>query len=106
MHDLVTGRSMTGILHLLNQTPIHWYSYHIGVFIKLAKVERVCVVPPKKKPSIFDVPDHVETYVESFQDWIPPNSFDAPPSILRFLRETSRCMRACLLRKQNGESRL
>jgi hypothetical protein len=26
MHDLVTGRSMTGIIHLLNQTPIHWYS--------------------------------------------------------------------------------
>ena len=26
MHDLVTGRSVTGILHLLNQTPIDWYS--------------------------------------------------------------------------------
>ena len=26
MHDLITGRSMTGILHLLNQTPIHWFS--------------------------------------------------------------------------------
>jgi hypothetical protein len=24
-HDLVTGRSMTGILHMLNQTPIHWF---------------------------------------------------------------------------------
>jgi hypothetical protein len=30
MHDLVTGRSMTGILHLLNQTPIHWYSRKQG----------------------------------------------------------------------------
>jgi hypothetical protein len=26
MHDLVTGRSMTGILHVLNQTPIQWFS--------------------------------------------------------------------------------
>jgi hypothetical protein len=25
-HDLVTGHSMTGILHMLNQTPIHWFS--------------------------------------------------------------------------------
>jgi hypothetical protein len=26
MHDLITGRSMTGILHLLNKTPIDWFS--------------------------------------------------------------------------------
>ena len=26
MHDLVTGRSLTGILHLLNKTPVDWYS--------------------------------------------------------------------------------
>ena len=26
MHDLVTGRSMTGILHLLNKTPVDWFS--------------------------------------------------------------------------------
>jgi hypothetical protein len=26
MHDLVTGRSVTGILHLLNKTPIDWFS--------------------------------------------------------------------------------
>ena len=26
MHDLVTGRSATGIIHLLNKTPIDWYS--------------------------------------------------------------------------------
>ena len=25
-HDLITGRSVTGVLHLLNQTPIEWYS--------------------------------------------------------------------------------
>ena len=25
-HDLVSGRSVTGILHLFNQTPIDWYS--------------------------------------------------------------------------------
>ena len=25
-HDMTTGRSVTGILHLLNQTPIDWYS--------------------------------------------------------------------------------
>ena len=25
-HDLVSGRSVTGIIHLLNQTPIDWYS--------------------------------------------------------------------------------
>ena len=24
-HDLVTGCTMTGILHLVNQTPIEWY---------------------------------------------------------------------------------
>jgi hypothetical protein len=26
MHDLVTGRSLSGALHLLNKTPIDWYS--------------------------------------------------------------------------------
>ena len=26
MHNILTGRSVTGILHLLNQTPIDWYS--------------------------------------------------------------------------------
>jgi len=26
MHDLTTGRSCTGVLHLLNQTPIDWFS--------------------------------------------------------------------------------
>jgi hypothetical protein len=26
MHDLATGRSMSGILHLLNQTPIQWFA--------------------------------------------------------------------------------
>jgi hypothetical protein len=25
-HDMLTGRSVTGILHLLNQTPVDWYS--------------------------------------------------------------------------------
>jgi hypothetical protein len=26
MHDLTTGRSVTGILHFVNKTPIDWYS--------------------------------------------------------------------------------
>jgi hypothetical protein len=26
MHDVATGRSVTGILHLVNTTPIEWYS--------------------------------------------------------------------------------
>jgi hypothetical protein len=26
MHDMITGRSLTGILHLMNKTPIEWYS--------------------------------------------------------------------------------
>jgi hypothetical protein len=26
MHDLISGRSVTGILHMLNQTPIDWFS--------------------------------------------------------------------------------
>ena len=25
-HDLVTGRAVTGILHLINKTPVEWYS--------------------------------------------------------------------------------
>jgi hypothetical protein len=25
-HDMITGRSVTGVLHLINQTPIEWYS--------------------------------------------------------------------------------
>jgi hypothetical protein len=25
-HDMVTGRSVTGILHLINGTPIDWFS--------------------------------------------------------------------------------
>ena len=30
MHDLVTGRSVSGILHLVNQTPIDWFSKRQG----------------------------------------------------------------------------
>ena len=26
MHNIVTGRSVTGILHVINKTPIDWYS--------------------------------------------------------------------------------
>ena len=26
MHDIVTGRSVTGILHLVNKTPVDWFS--------------------------------------------------------------------------------
>ena len=26
MHDMVTGRSATGIIHFVNQTPIDWFS--------------------------------------------------------------------------------
>jgi hypothetical protein len=26
MHDLITGRSVTVVLHLINKTPIEWYS--------------------------------------------------------------------------------
>jgi hypothetical protein len=26
MHDTITGSSVTGILHVINKTPIHWYS--------------------------------------------------------------------------------
>ena len=29
-HDMVTGRSVTGILHLINQTPFEWYSKKQG----------------------------------------------------------------------------
>ena len=25
-HDLITGRSVTGVLHFVNQTPVHWFS--------------------------------------------------------------------------------
>ena len=30
MHDLLSGKSVTGILHLLNKTPIDWYSKKQG----------------------------------------------------------------------------
>jgi hypothetical protein len=26
MHDLLTGRSVTGCIHLVNQTPVYWFS--------------------------------------------------------------------------------
>jgi hypothetical protein len=26
MHDITTGKSVTGILHLINKTPLDWYS--------------------------------------------------------------------------------
>ena len=29
-HDLTTGRAVTGILHLINQTPIDWFSKKAG----------------------------------------------------------------------------
>jgi len=29
-HDLITGKSVTGILHLANKTPIDWYSKNCG----------------------------------------------------------------------------
>jgi len=25
-HDLITGRSVTGVIHFVNQTPVHWFS--------------------------------------------------------------------------------
>jgi hypothetical protein len=25
-HDLITGRSVTGVLHFVNQTPVHWFT--------------------------------------------------------------------------------
>ena len=25
-HDLMTGRSVSGVLHLVNQTPVHWFT--------------------------------------------------------------------------------
>ncbi|MCA1806788.1 MAG: hypothetical protein LC687_02830, partial [Actinobacteria bacterium] len=25
-HDMITGRSVTGVLHFINQTPVHWFS--------------------------------------------------------------------------------
>jgi len=27
-HDLVTGRGVTGIIHLVNQTTVNWYTKH------------------------------------------------------------------------------
>ncbi len=30
MHDLLTGRSVTGVLHMMNKTPIDWYSKKQG----------------------------------------------------------------------------
>ena len=30
MHDLLSGNSVTGVLHLLNKTPIDWYSKKQG----------------------------------------------------------------------------
>ena len=29
-HDLITGRAVTGVLHLINGTPIDWYSKQQG----------------------------------------------------------------------------
>ena len=29
-HDMITGRSVTGILHFINQAPIDWYSKKQG----------------------------------------------------------------------------
>ena len=29
-HDLITGRAVTGILHMINQTPVEWYSKKQG----------------------------------------------------------------------------
>ena len=26
MHDILSGRSVTGIIHLVNKTPVEWYS--------------------------------------------------------------------------------
>ena len=28
LHDIITGRSCTGIIHMLNKTPIEWFSKH------------------------------------------------------------------------------
>jgi hypothetical protein len=35
MHDMVTGQSMTGILHFMNKMPIDWYSKKQGT-VKMA----------------------------------------------------------------------
>ena len=28
MHDVITGCSVSGVLHFLNQTPLEWFSKH------------------------------------------------------------------------------
>ena len=37
-HDYMTGRSVTGILHLVNQTPIDWYCKSQAILLLRAKL--------------------------------------------------------------------
>ena len=65
LHDLVTGRSVTGVVHFLNATPIEWYSRKINT-VETATYgaefasARTCV----------EQPDYGDTYLTTLS-WSP-----------------------------------
>ncbi len=70
-HDMLTGRSVTGILHLLNQTPIDWYSKKMatvetatyGAEYVSARTYVEQVIELRNTLRYLDVPVHEKSYM-------------------------------------------
>jgi hypothetical protein len=50
MHDVTTGKSVTGILHIINKTPLNWYSkkqatIETAMYSSEFVAARICVEP-------------------------------------------------------------
>ena len=71
MHDLITGRSVTGILHFLNKTPVDWYSkkqstVEVATYGSEMSAMRTCVeqaVDLRNTLRYLGVPIRVKSYV-------------------------------------------
>ena len=71
MHDLTTGRSVTGILHLVNQTPVEWYSKRqstvetstYGSEFVAARLATEQIIDPRYQLRMMGVPIQGPTYM-------------------------------------------
>jgi hypothetical protein len=57
MHDVMTGKSVTGILHLSNKTPLDWYN-KTQATVETAAYGSKCVAARICKEQIIDLLGH------------------------------------------------
>ena len=90
LHDLLTGRSVSGILHFLNGTPIDWYSKKqstvematYGSELVSARIATEQILDLRTSLRYLGVPVHKIFYMFSDSDSIVTSS-TIPESLLR-----------------------